>query len=311
MLSLNKLEIFALVVETGSFSAAAERLLLTQPAVSQHIQDIEAMLGVQLFTRGRRGVALTPPGETLYAYSQRILRLVLEAESAVTDVRHIKSGQTRIGATPGVSMYLLPGWIRTFQHAYPNLTLALETAVTSKVLAGVLTHELDIGIIEGELDRLPTDGLTSLALRDIDMYVIVGTGHDWCQHASVPIAALDGQPFITRTADSQTRRWIDTLMAEHGVAPRIVAEFDNPEAIKQAVASGIGITILPGYAVFHEQARKVVRTVELDDVNLGRTLKLVWDEHRPFSPVTKALLTHLTAEFPQLAPFLETTRGQL
>lgn len=300
MLSLNKLEIFALVVETGSFSAAAERLLLTQPAISQHIQDLEAQLGVTLFKRGRRGVTLTPTGETLYAYTRRILRLVLEAETAVTDVRHIKRGQARIGATPGVSMYLLPGWIRTFQREYPNLTMALETAVTSKILAGVLAHDLDIGLIEGELTDLTTERLASFVLRDIEMYVIVGTGHDWCRSDSVPVAALDGQPFITRTPGSQTRRWTDTLLAEHGVKPRIVAEFDNPEAIKQAVASGIGITILPEYAVRHEQARKVVRTVQLDNLVMRRTLKLIWDESLPFSPVTKALLAHLTAEFPQL-----------
>lgn len=305
MLSLNKLEIFALVVETGSFSAAADRLLLTQPAISQHIQDLEAQLGVTLFKRGRRGVTLTATGETLYAYTQRILRLVLEAETAVTDVRHIKRGQARIGATPGVSMYLLPGWIRTFQRAYPNLTMALETAVTSKILAGVLAHELDIGLIEGELTD--TERLASFVLREIDMYVIVGAGHDWCRNESVPVAALDGQPFITRTADSQTRRWIDTLLAQHGVKPRIVAEFDNPEAIKQAVASGIGITILPEYAVHHEQARKVVRTVQLDNLVMQRTLKLVWDESLPFSPVTKALLAHLAAEFPQLSAVLGTT----
>jgi DNA-binding transcriptional LysR family regulator len=304
MLSLHKLEIFALVAETGSFSAAAENLLLTQPAISQHIQDLETQLGVTLFERGRRGVKLTPPGDALYAYTRRILRLVLEAETAVTDVRHIKRGQARIGATPGVSMYLLPGWIRTFQRAYPNLTMALETRVTGGVLAGVLGHRLDIGFIEGELDDLPAERLASLVLRDIDLFVIVGTGHDWCQRASVPVAALDGQPFIMRTPDSQTRRWTDSLLAKHGVKPHIVAEFDNPETIKQAVASGIGITILPEYTVEHEQARQVVRAVRLDDMVLRRTLKLVWDESLPFSPVSRALLAHLAAEFPQLDTLL-------
>ncbi|MBZ0278552.1 MAG: LysR family transcriptional regulator [Anaerolineae bacterium] len=300
MLNLNKLEIFALVVETGSFSGAAERLLLKQPAVSQHIQDLEASLGTKLFKRGRRGVALTPAGDTLYAYTQRILQLVAEAESAVTDVRHIKRGQAHIGATPGVSMYLLPGWMRTFQRAYPNLTMALETGVTTRIVNGVLAHRLDVGLIEGEIEGLQTPQLASLILRDIDLFVIVGKGHDWCSAENVPLEALDGQPFITRTQDSQTRRWIDSLFTAHGVKPRIVAEFDNPEAIKQAVASGIGITILPEYAVTHEQARRVVRAVNITDVTLRRTLKLIWDESRPFAPVTRALLAHLAAEFPQL-----------
>lgn len=88
MLNLYKLEIFATVVQTGSFSAAAERLLMTQPAVSQHIQDLEASLGARLFQRGRRGVTLTPAGETLHSYTQEILRLLAEAENAVEMAHH-------------------------------------------------------------------------------------------------------------------------------------------------------------------------------------------------------------------------------
>ena len=96
MLNLYKLEIFAIAAQTGSFSAAAERLLMTQPAVSQHIQDLEASLGAKLFARGRRGVTLTPAGETLHRYTQEILRLLAEAENAVTDVQNLASGQVRV-----------------------------------------------------------------------------------------------------------------------------------------------------------------------------------------------------------------------
>ncbi len=107
MLNLHKLEIFATVVRVGSFSAAAEQLLMTQPAVSQHIQDLEASLGTRLFERGRRGVTLTAAGEKLHDYTRTILQLVSEAENAVTDVEHLTSGEIVVGATPGVSVYLL------------------------------------------------------------------------------------------------------------------------------------------------------------------------------------------------------------
>ncbi len=108
MLDLHKLNIFAAVARTGSFSAAAEQLLLSQPAVSQHVHDLEAGLGTRLFERGRRGVMLTPAGAQLYDYAQAIFRLVAEAESAVTDVANLAAGQLAVGATPGVSVYLLP-----------------------------------------------------------------------------------------------------------------------------------------------------------------------------------------------------------
>ena len=114
MLDLHKLDIFATVARTGSFSAAAEQLLLSQPAVSQHVHDLEASLGTRLFARGRRGVTLTPAGVQLHDYTQAIFRLVAEAESAVTDVANLAAGQLAIGATPGVSVYLLPEPIQEF-----------------------------------------------------------------------------------------------------------------------------------------------------------------------------------------------------
>ena len=212
MLSLYKLEIFAVVVAAGSFSAAAERLLMTQSAVSQHIQDLEASLGTQLFTRGRRGVTLTAAGSTLHVYTQQILRLVAEAENAVTDVDHIGSGQVSIGATPGVSVYLLPEWIRDFRGRYPHLTAALRTDVTPVIVNGVLDHRLDIGFIEGELDADEPAHLGQLILQDIDLYVIVGQGHPWWRMTSVPGSQLDGQQMVTRQPGSKTRQWIDAML---------------------------------------------------------------------------------------------------
>lgn len=298
MLSLYKLEVFSAVVESGSFSSAAERLYLTQPAVSQHIQDLEASLGVKLFKRGRRGVSLTAAGETLRDYTSCILRLVAEAESAVTNVEQLSGGQVRIGATPGAGMYLLPDWMRAFQRRFPNLAISLTTDVTAQVTAGILNHTLDMGFIEGEPDN--NGRLAQLALQEVNQYVIVGQGHDWCGREAVAIRDLNGQPFITRTRDSQTRVWLDQLMNEYGVTVNVVAEFDNPEAIKQAVISGMGLAIMPEYVVRRERDLRLLRAVPVADANLVRTLKLVWDGQSPFKPAARAFLTHLSSQFPQL-----------
>src|SRR5688572_17053691 len=179
MLSLYKLEIFAAVVHSGSFSAAAQRLYMTQPAVSQHIQDLEISLGTSLFVRGRRGVSLTSQGEKLYDYTQRILLLVAEAESEVTHVENLESGQITIGATPGVSVYLLPDWLQGFRTTYPKLNVSLETAVTTENIVGVMEHKLDIAIVEGELEKIQRKGLGSLTIRPVNMLVVVGADHEW------------------------------------------------------------------------------------------------------------------------------------
>jgi DNA-binding transcriptional LysR family regulator len=115
MLDLYKLQIFSVVVQEGSFSAAAERLYMTQSAVSQHIKELEASLGRQLFQRGWRGVRLTSHGEILNRYTGEIFALVTKAESALTDIEHLTSGRVSIGATPGIGIYLAPDWVQYFR----------------------------------------------------------------------------------------------------------------------------------------------------------------------------------------------------
>ena len=304
MLSLYKLEIFAAVVQAGSFSAAAQTFPMTQPAVSQHIQDLENSLGTSLFIRGRRGVTLTAAGETLYDYTQRILRLVAEAESQVTNVENIASGQLTIGATPGVSTYLLPDWLRGFREKYPQLNVALQTGVTTKNVSGVMEHHLDIAVVEGELDGISRKGLGSQILRPVAMVVVVGQGHPWAQQNQILLQELNEQPFITRQINSRTRVWIDAVLKKHNVKPKIVAEFDNQEAIKQAVMSNMGVTILPDYAVQRELDAGLMRGLHVEDVELKREIKLLYDETMPFSPVARALLLHLTETFPELTHFI-------
>jgi DNA-binding transcriptional LysR family regulator len=309
MLSLYKLEIFATVVQAGSFSAAATRLYMTQPAVSQHIQDLEAGLGTSLFVRGRRGVTMTPAGETLYEYTQRILRLVAEAESEVTNVENLESGQIMIGATPGVSVYLLPDWIHAFRERYPSLNVSLQTDVTTATAINVLENHLDIGFVEGELEKIQRKGLGHLVLRSVRLLVVVSPQHDWHRRDSVTMDDLHEQNFITRQPGSRTRVWLDNLLSDHSIEPHIVGEFDNQEAIKQAVMSNMGVTILPDYAVRREAEAGLLDTLSIDDVQLERRLKLIWNEKAPFTPVTRALLGHLAAEFPALNELLEKRSG--
>lgn len=304
MLSLYKLEIFVTVAKEGSFSRAARRLFMTQPAVSQHIQDLERQLGTSLFERLPRGVELTMSGNILYDYTNRILRLVAEAENAVTDVSNIESGTINIGATPGVSNYLLFDWVRGFTEAYPRLSVSLHTDITSQIVAAIAGRKIDLGFIEGELDSIDMNGLGSLVLEPIPMYVVVNGNHDWTGRDTIAVTELDNVPFITRQKGSRTRVWIDRTLGEHAVKPRIVAELDSPEAIKQAVLSDLGVSILPQYAIKREAEDGVLRALTVENVALQRNLKLIWDRSSPFSPLIRALLQHLVEEFAPIRQLL-------
>jgi len=306
MLKLSKLEVFSVVSEEGSFSAAAERMHLSQPAVSRHIQELEDVLGIRLFLRQRRGVVLTTGGEILREYTRQILWLVGEAEGALTDVTRLAVGQVRLASTPGVSVYLIPGWTRSFTAAYHNLTLSMSTGTTSEVIEDVLTGRVDLGVVEGELEALDRDRLDSVVLQDVEQLLVVGRGHPWWQRSHVSAEDLNDQPFVSRQPGSRTRVFIDQVLAAHKVQPHYVAEYDNPEAIKEAVMDGLGVTILPTYAVARERASGLLRAVPTNDLTFQRSLKLVWDSGRPFSPVTRAFLSHLSETFESIAPIVPT-----
>lgn len=296
MINLYKLEVFNTVAAEGSFSRAAEKLLLTQPAVSQHIRDLESHLGAAVFKRGSRGITLTPAGEVLLDYTRCILRLVSEAESAVGNLGQVVQGRLALGATPGVGVYLLPRWLQSFRQRFPQVSTHVSSGNSSFLAGETAGGKLDLCFVEGEIGVEPP--LELLALREVEMYVVVGEGHPWWERPEVSIEELSGQPFLARPAGSHTRSWTDRLFSRHGVIPKIAAEFDNPEAIKQAVAAGMGISILPDWVL--DGAGAQVRKIPIHGVDLKRTLKLLWSGQAPLKPAARALLAHLAAELPAL-----------
>jgi DNA-binding transcriptional LysR family regulator len=228
----------------------------------------------------------------------------------VTNVENLESGQITIGATPGVSVYLLPDWIHSFRAKYPNLNVSLQTNVTTQNVIGVMEHKLDIGFVEGELEKVQRKGLGHLGLRPVMLFVVVGNDHAWTERASVTMDMLNGQPFITRQPNSRTRVWTDGLLKDHDVEVRIVGEFDNQEAIKQAVMANMGLSILPDYAVERECKAKLLYAIPVEDAELRRELKIIWDANSPFTPITRALLSHLTRHFPQVEALLSGGQNQ-
>lgn len=296
-LDLYKLEIFARVAEAGSLSQAAAQLRMTQSGVSQHIKALEDGLGTPLFERGRRGVRLTPAGRRLYDYSEAIFRLVAEAELAVTNVRGLREGRLTIGATPGVSAYLLPEWVQAFGERYPNLTVIAQTATTPVITSELRGGQMDLAVIEGELDGETLFDLRARELQEFDQYVILGRQHPWWDRAAIALEELAGQPMVMRQAGSQTRIWLDQTLREHALTPRVVAELDNLESMKRMVMLSASLTILPLYTVRAEVELGLLRAIPIHGRPLRRTLRLLWHAARPLGPVTHTFLQFLGERF--------------
>jgi DNA-binding transcriptional LysR family regulator len=309
MLDLHKLTIFNEVTRAGSFSDAAERLYLTQSAVSQHIRDLEVQLGQRLFERGRRGVRLTRAGEVLQGYSDQILRLLAEAEAALVDVDHIAAGRLSVGATPGVGVYLAPDWVQAWRGRWPQIAITLKTGTTDDIVAEVLARRLDFGLVEGELPT-PTDHpLRSLTLAEIEQLAVVGFKHPFWDRDELALPELTGQALIVRQPGSQSRAWLDQMLRTHGLQVSIAAEFDSIESIKRAVAVGQCLTILPPYAVQTEVSQGLLRALPLGQPALSRTLRLIWDEARPLNAIARAFLAELADRYPALQEMARTGGG--
>ncbi len=300
MLDLYKLSIFVQVAEHGSFSRAAEHLYMTQSGVSQHIQELEASLGVRLFLRDRRGVTPTASGHLLLDYATTIMSLASEAEAVVADLAHSDQTSLNIGATPGVSVYLLPEWLDQFQRSYPDLSISVQTATTEHVAHELLRDQLNLGFMEGELDESRYAGLEYVNLQDVEQVIVVGHTHAWSGHESVTLADLHEQALVVRQAHSQTREWLNQIFQQHSIQPRIVAELDNPESIKRMVLSGRCFAIMPEYAVRREYELGLMHVIPVRDYTMQRTLKLAWKRSTSRSPVVRAFLRIVQKQFPQM-----------
>ncbi len=303
MLDLYKLEIFTLVAQTGSFTKTAESLFLSQSAVSQHIRSLEDGLGTRLFERSRSGTRLTEAGETLLVYAEKILGLAATAVTTLTDVANLKEGQLRLGATPVAGGYLLPNWIQEFRQQYPNLRVSLQTDTTPPTAAALRARQLDLAFVEGELTE--DTALTVQELQEIDLVLIVGKQHPWHERKQVAIHELEGQSLVMRPPHSQTRHWLDALFARHAVTPNVVLEFDEPEAIKQGVIHGSCATFLPSCMVAKELLYGDLFALFVPEMQQRRILKLVWDDKRPFPPISRAFIASLVETYPQLQELLD------
>lgn len=309
MLNLYQLQIFQTVAQVGSFSRAAEQLYLSQPAVSQHIQALETDLGVRLFHRGRRGIRLTASGELLQDYARSLLLFAEKTRQVVAQPEDAPAAQPlQIGASPGVGAYLLPTWVQAFNSRFPQLAITVKTAPSPAIINAVVNGELKLAIIEGELAGEPVH---FLPLWGEEIVIVTPPDNSRTSPRTIDISELAQKNLVVREEGSLTRAWEMQLFTQHNLTPHIIAEFNSPAAIKQAVASGLGVALLPYFAVEAECNAGRLRAIRLENTSLARTLKVIWGDRSLADFTVKAFVSHLSNEFPHLLLQLVGTENKL
>jgi DNA-binding transcriptional LysR family regulator len=286
-LDLGQLDSFRQVIALGSFSAAAEKLGLSQPAVSLQVRQLERRLGTTLIERVGRRARPTAAGAELLEHAGRIEAAVAAALEAMA--RHATGalGRVRVGTGATACIFLLPPLLRDLRQRHPSLEITVSTGNTSDMVKAIEDNLIDIGLVS-----LPTAGrsLAIMPLLEDEFVVIAPPGTEL--PARVTAEELARRPVLLFEPGGNTRRIADEWFARGGVALRPIMSLGSVEAIKELVGAGLGCAVLPGMAVPErsEAGRLVVRPLA---PRLHRTLALVLRKdkprHRGLREVLKAL----------------------
>ncbi|HXT49351.1 MAG TPA: LysR family transcriptional regulator [Gemmatimonadaceae bacterium] len=240
-LNLNALRIFAAVADAGGFTKASELLHLSQPAVSKAVQTLERDLAMPLLERGPRAIHLTDAGTALFARARELFAVERGAEEELRALRGLEGGRVRIGASTTIATYMLPPVLADFRTRHPAVKLTLVSANTRAIAALVLERRVDVALVEGPV----ADARLELRRwRADELVVIVPAGHRLARRRSVQLAQLAAEPFIVRERGSGTRDVAERAFAAHGIHPPVALTLASTEAIKQAVAAGLGLAVV-------------------------------------------------------------------
>lgn len=288
MLNFTHLAAFHAVAETGSVTAAAERLHVSQPALTREIRELEERLGVPLFDRLPRGMQPTEAGRLLDEFATQIFRLAEAAESAVGEFAGLKRGHLAIAASRTIGVYLLPPLMDEFRNLYPGVTLDVAISNTGRVQEQLLAHEHQLGLIEGPYDTATFDALPFG--RD-EIIAVAGATHPLARRRRLNAAALAESELILREAGSGTREVVEQAYAAHGLALAPTGSIGSPEAIKRLLRLGRAVSWVPKLSVADELAAGTLVALPVTDVRVTRDLNLLWHKHHTLSPSARAFRT--------------------
>jgi DNA-binding transcriptional LysR family regulator len=255
-MEIRQLESFRSVVREGSFTAAAKRLHMTQPAVSLHIKALEEELGARLLERDARGVRLTPAGTALLAATDTALASLAEGVRRIEEIRAPERGTVVLACGDTVALHLLPPVLTAFRRAHAQAEVHVKNHGSQAILDLVLNREADVGIVT----RPPwiDPALWSRVVMEDPLCLALPRDHPLAKEEKVALRALDGEPAVLLAKPAETRSLIDRGLRDAGVELTVVMESGNLEVVKAYVAGGLGLAIVPEMALTPADRRRLV-----------------------------------------------------
>lgn len=278
-----QLHVFVTVAEMENFSRAAEELHMTQPAVSQYIQSFERTMGTKLLERSNKFVRLNKAGEIVYHHAKEILGLYTKMHYLIDDLTNKTSGPLSIGASYTFGEYVLPHVIAKMHKKYPLISPTITIGNTKEVANLVLGHQLDVGIVEGEIKD---KHLVIEPFAEDSMYLVASPKHRLAQkNGEISISELEEETWIVRENGSGTREVTEKMFRLCKMIPENILEFGSTQLIKESVEAGIGISMLSYWAIRKECSMGALNIINVKQLPILRKFSVVL--RSPFQ--TKAL----------------------
>jgi len=281
------------VAHHRSISKAARLNELSQSAASQALSELERELDVTLFDRSKRPLSATPAGLVYLEYCRDVLRRSDELRDALAALKLHANGTARLAAIYSVGLSEMSEIEARFSELFPDAELQVQYLRPERVWDAVAQGRADLGLMSyAESSR----EIVALAWRDEEMVVAVSPGDPLALRESIPISAIDGKPFIGFDDDLPIQQRIDRYLLEHKVKVNVELRFDNIEMIKQAVAHGAGVSIMPERVMREDLLQGRLMALRLEPAELYRPVKIVHRRGKVFNAVTAGLLDLLKEE---------------
>jgi DNA-binding transcriptional LysR family regulator len=283
---LSQLEVFLAVARERRFSRAADKLFRTQSAVSQTIRKLEEELGEALFDRSSREGVLTDAGKVLYEYAEKLINLRGEAAESLSELRELQKGKLVIAANEFTVLYLLPV-LAEFRRVHSMIKITVERALGSHIPDDVLRHAAEFGVLSYEPQE---ENLHSVVVYLDELVFVVPPRHPLATAGQVSIRQMGAESFVAHIVPSPYREKVIQLFKSHKTPLHMDLELPTLQAIKQFVAMGNGVALVPEISVETEIARGELVRIPVKELQLKRKLRLIYRKGANLSHAGRAFL---------------------
>ncbi len=295
-----RLQVFHAVAKHLSFTRAADALFMTQPAVTFQIKQLEEQYSTRLFERRHGSISLTPAGELVMSYAEKILALSDEMDIRLSEMTGEMRGPLLVGASTTIAEFMLPKGLGEFNAMYPQVRARLIVANSESIENRVAEHTIDLGLIEAPAKL---SGLTSHICCEDELRAICAPDYPLADMETVTPKVLEDYEFISREPGSGTREITDAYFRKHHIAPESLKtqmELGSPEALKGVVSTGLGFAIVSRAVVEKELHLGELVSIPLKPA-LTRSLYLIFPQDRFQSRLAATFIEFAKSKLKELA----------